>query len=340
MSIFDPFGTRNHAAAERSIFGNTAGAFGAGMVGLPNTPPASFLGASSYNAFFALGSIPRYAAQGLYHGARNGGGLFGAALSGPFHLVGDAMAVRNRYARHANAMRKRADTISSRYQERYNGYGPMRQSEAEYVEKYGRSINPEYHAVNDAGRRTMSAKDRFIYGQYSPRKFGVRTPMEHMKRGGQNLLSQSVLGPMSWGINAAIAGFTSSDNILDPREGFAAKMAENIGAEVGFGVGGTIAASIAAAAIPGVGMVAGAAKMASFLVGGLAGATTGMSLPGMAMDIAEWGAQNGRHGKLFRAGFQDSEHAATMRQRGLQSIYRSQMNARSAFGSEALSYHS
>lgn len=334
MSIFDPFGTRNHAAAERSIFGNTAGAFGAGMVGLPNTPPASFLGASSYNAFFALGSIPRYAAQGLYHGARNGGGLFGAAMSGPFYLAGDLWKVRREAADRANRARARADSMDP-YPSSIN---PI--DDGAFRERYGRSLNPEYEAVNASGRRTMSLKDRAIYGRFNPRKFGVRTPMEHMKRGGQNLLSQSVLGPMSWGINAAIAGFTSSDNILDPREGFAAKMAENIGAEVGFGVGGTIAASIAAAAIPGVGMVAGAAKMASFLVGGLAGATTGISLPGMAMDIAEWGAKNGRHGKLFRAGFQDSEHAATMRQRGLQSIYRSQMSARSAFGSEALSYHS
>lgn len=338
MSIFDPFGTRNHAAAERSIFGNTAGALGAGMVGLPNTPPAGFLGASSYNAFFALGSIPRYAAQGLYHGARSGGGLFGAALSGPFHLAGDLWKIRQDAARRANMMRSSADLLD----------GPARSGKSELMnnpevqqfhQDYGRVINPEYHEVNSAGRRVMSFKDRAIYGRYKPRKFGVRTPMEHMKRGGQNLLSQSVFGPMSWGINAAIAGYTSSDNILDPREGFAAKMAENIGAEVGFGVGGTIAASIAAAAIPGVGMIAGAAKMASFLVGSLTGATAGMSLPGTMMDIAEWGAKNGRHGKPFRAGFQDSEHAATMRQRGLQSIYRSQMNARSAFGSEALSYH-
>ena len=211
MSIFDPFGTRNHAAAERSIFSNTAGAFGAGVVGLPNTPPPGFLGASSYNAFFALGSIPRYAAQGLYHGARNGGGLLGAALSGPFHLTGDLWKLRREAADRANRARLWADSMDP-YSSSINPIdgGPFR-------EKYGRSLNPEYEAVNSSGRRVMSLKDRAIYGRFSPRKFGARTPMEHMKRGGQNLLSQSLLGPMSWGINAAIAGYTSSDNLLDPR---------------------------------------------------------------------------------------------------------------------------
>ena len=336
MSIFDPFGTPNQAAAERSIMANTFGAFGAGLGGGAAAGPPGGIGWASYNAFHGIGSVSRLAGKSLVSGVTGSGGLLGAAMSGPFHMGRDYMRWRGGRAANMKRARHLADTMERVHPNVSSLDSIMGGATGrEFRDQYGSQINPEYYETNQAGRRVMSRKDRMVYGNYKPRKFGARSPWEHLTRGTQNFTSQTLLSPMSAGINIAIAGFLSSDNLLDMREGIGARFAEGVLAETGFMGGGSMGAALGAAAVPGSAIAAGV----GLLAGGLGGGYVLSQVPGKLMDFAEWGAKNGRHAKPFRAGFMDSEQAITMRQRGLQSIYRSQMSARSAIGSEALSYH-
>jgi hypothetical protein len=204
----------------------------------------------------------------------------------------------------------------------------MREAQADYISKYGREWNRE------APHGLKGRIDRLIDGPYKPRKFGVRSASEHLVQGTKNY-AKLMMSPTNMGVHLAFSGIMASDNLLDPKEGFVRTLAESITGEAGFMAGAAVGPALAALAIPGSGLIAGAAMIA----GGFGGALAASAIPGMIADYSEWGNKNGRNGRPFRSGFVDSEKAATMRQRGVQAIYRSQLNARSALGSEALAYH-
>lgn len=311
---------------ERAILGNTAGAFGAGMAGTYNPPP-SFLGASIYGASYLAGSVPRYMGGGAIGAAGASAGLVGAAASGPYHAARDFLDWRSNQSRFMETHKKRADRISARTQGRY---GPIRQSEAESIAAYGRELNNSPVGSWDLKGRI----DRAIEGPYKPRRFGARNFSEHMAQGGRNY-AKMLTSPTNWGLNIAFAGLMSNDNLMDPKDGFVKNLAESLLGEAGFMGGVAIAPALIAKAIPGSMALAGV----GMVVGGFAGALAMTAIPGMVSDYSDWGNANGRRGKPFRSNLINSEQAATMRQRGVQAIYRSQMNARSALGSEALSYH-
>ena len=195
-----------------------------------------------------------------------------------------------------------------------------------------------YHGVKDyLGWRGRAAKqlsaDAAAAGGSS---FFKRTAGGHLAKGGANLMKYTFLSPLSMGLHMAFAGFMSNDNLMDVHNGLATTIASNVASEVGFTLGGAAGSALAAMALPGVGIAAAV----GFLAGGFKGGELGAKAVDGLIGMAEFGMKNGRHGRPFRGTFVDSEHAATMRQRAMNSIYRSQMNARSAFGNEALAYHS
>lgn len=71
---------------------------------------------------------------------------------------------------------------------------------------------------------------------------------------------------------------------------------------------------------------------------------TGMAMAGVGMAV-DIGRQNAAHSRSFYGGqfgsnsYGITQNGATMRQRGLDAISRSNMNARNALGSEARSFH-
>lgn len=194
-----------------------------------------------------------------------------------------------------------------------------------------------FHMANDYRKwRKGAAKDlRARYLEDGGHSFFSRTAGGHVKRAAKNFVNYTLLSPMAMGMHLAFAGMSSNDNLMDVHNGFATSLASSVASEVGFIGGGALGSALAAVALPGVGLAAAA----GFLYGGFKGGELGTQAIEGLVGMAEYGMRNGRHAKPFRVGFQDSEHAATMRQRAVNSIYRSQMNARSAFGNEALAYH-
>lgn len=178
-----------------------------------------------------------------------------------------------------------------------------------------------------------------LYGRNKDgvRRFGARTPLEHIGKGISNLTSfkHGLLSPMGIGLNIGLAAFMTDDNIFDPINGVGRHLVNNVGTEIGAIGGGALGAAAAAALVPGGLIAAGIGFVGGLLIGSEVGGTAA-DLP---WKISEFGKTHGRLAKTRRSTFTDSEHAATMRQRALQSISRSQMNARSAFGQEALAYH-
>ena len=168
------------------------------------------------------------------------------------------------------------------------------------------------------------------------RAFGARSAGEHIGKGFHNFVRYSVASPVAWGLNLGLAIHASSDNLLDPKEGLAKTLAANVLSEVGFVGGSAVGAAAATAAIPTGGAVVAGVGM---LAGGIGGAMLAAAAVDGVVSLSSWGNRNGRHGRPFRANFQDSQQASTMRQRAVQSINRSQMSARSAFGNEALAMH-
>lgn len=309
---------------ERAVVGNTVGAFTGGMGG-HYSPPESFMGTMAYHGSWGAGAVLRHATSGTLSGIGHMGGVAGAALSGPFHMTRDYLKWR-RQASHDLEFKKRgADRLSKKYS---TTYGPMREAQADYISKYGHEWN------RDTPKGLKGRIDRLIDGPYKPRKFGVRSASEHLVQGTKNY-AKLMVSPTNLGIHLAFAGLMSNDNLLDPKDGFAKTLAESVLGEAGFMVGATIAPALMAAAIPGAGLLAGAAMIA----GGFGGAMAASAIPSMIGEYSSWGNQNGRHGRPFRSSFIDSERASTMRQRGVQAIARSQMSARSALGGEAMSYH-
>jgi hypothetical protein len=185
--------------------------------------------------------------------------------------------------------------------------------------------------------RTFEPNKKGGDGKWGHRKFGARTPMEHAKAGAHSWAKYSLMSPLAWSIHAAIGIGMSGDNLFDPYDGFARHAVGSFGAEAGFFAGGTLGAMAATAVFSGgVGAVAAGA---AYLVGAMFGADMAGRVADAPWAIAETGRKWGREALAKRSSFQDSEHAYTMRQRAMQSIYRSQMNARSALGQEALAYH-
>ena len=165
------------------------------------------------------------------------------------------------------------------------------------------------------------------------RNFLYRTSGEHLAKGGSNFLRHSLGSRLSWGLTSAFAIVGSKDNLLDPYGGFAQNAAVLIGSEVGFHAGGAIGAAIGTSLFGPVGTAIG------YGVGVVAGVVSGGMIADATWGLSEMGHKYGRNNAPFRARFHDSKEAATMRQRAMQSIHRSQMNARSAFGHEALALH-
>ena len=170
-------------------------------------------------------------------------------------------------------------------------------------------------------------------GAHAQRGFYGRTSMEHLKAGGRSWWKSAATSRLSWGITSAFAIGLSKDNILDPHGGVTENLASLIGSEVGFFAGSSAGAAIGLALGGGPGAAIG------WVVGMVAGVIAGGEIGTIPWKLAELGHKYGRHSRPWRTRFQDSKEAATMRQRALQSVHRSQMNARSAFGSEALALH-
>jgi len=196
----------------------------------------------------------------------------------------------------------------------------------------------ENRITNKYGRQWDEKKQK-----YGARRFSSRSPREHLAKAGHNLrdMKWGPIGAFGLGLNIAAAGMMSSDNLFDPMDGMARHLAGNVAFEAGSLMGSGLGAAAMASAFPVAGIsgaiIAGAGALAGFFLGGAAAAG--------ALDMAFWGRsefghKHGSGAEARKSSFVDSEYASTMRQRALQSVYRSQLNARSAFGQEALAYHS
>lgn len=143
--------------------------------------------------------------------------------------------------------------------------------------------------------------------------------------------------PIQWGINAlTLLGDVASMNLSEVaaplnKEGFAKAVARTVGSEIGSSIGLSLGPSLGYALLGGpAGAMAGMIGLGA--IGAIAG-TMAAEIPGM---IAEYGKSQ----RKIRSTFIDSQGAATMRQQSLEMLTRSQMNARSGLGREAVMYHS
>lgn len=294
---------RNFGARDRALFGKMAR--GAGMAG-------SFLGGS---ALGLLGATGRLGMHGI--------SSFAYDMFSPSGFLREGLREGHSRARRS---RRIADKLEGRIKTRATAMGPHRRP-SDYTS------NRE-QAIADRWGRKYDPKT----GRFGDRRFAARSVGEHLGKGARNI-GRSLISPAFWGINLGIAAVMSGDNFLDPKNGIAKHMAENVGAEIGFLGGSTAAASLAALLIPGGGWVALAIKGAAFLAGGMAGAEGGAGLASIPWKLSEFGSKYGRHAKTRRSTFIDSEQAMTMRQRSMQMIYRSMSSARTALGSEAMGLH-
>jgi hypothetical protein len=249
-------------------------------------------------------------AKAGYHGVA---GISGGLRSG----VGGYRAHRRFEQSQMNAFRATADTMAEMGPNRMGaqnyaramGYEPE-----EFVKQYGKQINPKT-------------------GQ-AVRRFGARSAGEHLGRVGHNLWQMKSM--VSLGATAGLSAMMTDDNIFDPINGMPRQLASNLGAEAGAITGAGLGAAAAIKMVPKGGMLVGGIGL---VAGGLIGAEVGMMAAEGVWKISEFGNRHGRRSVNRKSQFIDSDYAATMRQRAMQSIRRSQMNARSAFGQEALAYH-
>lgn len=312
---------------ERAIIGNTVGAL-TGLSNAPTTP--GMLGNSSWHAFRGIGATAGYTLKGLGHGmvdaTRATSNVVGMAATGPYYMARDYLSWRNNRKSSVRMARGVADFVQDEMEHhaRAAGFAGWNPNEMASSVKEARDLHSKY------GRQYDSKT-----GQFGARRFGVRTPLEHMRQGTKNFMKYSVMSPMAWGLHTAFAGIMSDDNLGDPKKGIVPAFASSVLGEAGFFAGSTAGAALATMAMPHVGLLAGA----GWLLGGIGGAVAGSMAVEKFHSFAELGMKYGRHSRPMRSSFLDSEMASTMRQRGLKAIYRSQMNSRSALGSEALSYH-
>lgn len=180
-----------------------------------------------------------------------------------------------------------------------------------------------------------------------PDKFFGRGALGHLAKGAKNvrlvsgaltmgLLGGGIMGTVGGTILHGAALSESDPNLLHPYNGMPRQIARGVGGFVGFDIGGAIGAGLGTIAAPIAGPLAPLAPVIGFALGGLAGAQLGMGAGDIPFRVAEMGAGMKTP---FRSQFVDSEQAVTMRQRAVEMINRSHMNARSALGQEAAAYH-
>ena len=315
-------GPIGQARAERNFVGGvTEGIFGlpAGERGL----------AGSFGHGF--GMTARWGATGAWHAAKFG--VSGLALGagymaqGVWGMVPGSETWRNRRAltvlnRQIADMNPGAGRYQTEFAERYRqltGQDLTPNRQAQIVKEYGRSA---------------THREKFMGGA---RPFGQRGVRGHLWQGAKTYARHGLFSPLSWGLNLGFALHESSGNLLDPETGMAKSMIGFMGMEAGFMLGGTMGAATSAALIPtGGALAAGLGYAAGAIAGSLA---VGYAASEGFGALAKFGHKYGRYRKPHRTKFLDSDSASTMRQRALQAVHRSQMNARSAFGHEAMAYH-
>ena len=200
--------------------------------------------------------------------------------------------------------------------------------------------------INDRKSLPIGHPDRInktVEGNFFPKSnqnayhsFGHRGSREHLRKSASTWARYTALSGLGIGANVAFAAMESDDNIFDPQNGMARSLARTTGEETGFVLGGGVGAAAAVALLGPGALVAGA----GWLLGAAFGSGVGGAVGDAPWALASYGARNSRGARQARRStFLDSDHAATMRQRSQNSIHQHQMNARSAFGSEALALH-
>jgi len=297
-----------HSQTQRGIWqGLSRGLFGYGQA------PDTMAGQTIFHALQGTRQVTALALSGMANAAVNSRSILRGAAMAPLHLTDGYLNWRGNLATELRKNQRLADKY-------YREGVPIaeRDTAGRIANKYGRQIDE--------------------FGNLGARKFGMRTPAQHLRKGASNFAKFSVLSPLAWGLHAGFAALTSGDNLMDPKTGLAPMLAQSVASEIGFVGGGAVGAAIGSSLAPGtaIGTVAAGVGFLGMAFGGAILATK--AIEGVHA-LSDWGLKYGRHSKPFRSTFLDSEQAATMRQRAVQSIYRSQMNCRSAFGSEALAYH-
>jgi hypothetical protein len=320
---------KNWFMGERDVVGG----FFEGLTGRDiNRDPSGYLRDATLkrHAGHGAGQTARLGMQGAYIGAQLGAS--GAATLAGYGVSG-LPGVGSRW-KTGRELQKASWNLTSADHIAPGAMGPS---------KEGFQVGRAFEAHN--GRQMTPADMKSVRSKYgiqagsqhpggAMRGFLHRTGGEHLKKGGANFLRHSLGSRLSWGMTAAFAITGSKDNLLDPYGGFAQNAAVLIGSEVGFHAGAAVGAAIGTAVAGPIGTAIG------YGVGMIAGVIGGGAAVDAVWGLSEMGHKYGRNNAPFRARFHDSKEAATMRQRAMQSVHRSQMNARSAFGSEALALHS
>lgn len=311
----------------RGLGGVFAGAMG-GFFGVGRNP------ANGFSVGIHEGSIPSQVAHNVGTvfggGLRTGASVFGHGVAGAFGGIGLGAKATGGYLgwrkeEQAFERAKRAyvdNPLSGRSRhlientKEANKFGDLK-GYAKQTSKYRKGL-------------------RWADPAHNQRSFAARSASGHLNKMGRNLVFMGPLTPTSLGINSLIAGVASGDDIFDIKTGiphhFAAGVAGEIGAMTGMGFGAALAKKM----VP-----SGALAPAIGAAGGLMiGAMAGMAAIEAVHEISAFGDRHGRFARTRKSTFQDSEAAMTMRQRAMDSVYKSQFNARSAFGQEALAYHS
>ena len=244
----------------------------------------------------------------------SGMALDGASIAGSFAMSG--LRTIN-----GEAVKYRRDTI----QDAQLNANPFKQADKGM---FGRRLMPQEKWYHNLEGKIHNGKQIGFSG---------RTSGQHLKMGfyraGQEL-PFGMIGAVAQLTNLGFEVATSSGNeLLDIRssDGSSRRLVGNAAAGLGWGVGSGIGAAIGTAIpLPFTGAL-------GYLAGGLAGTVAGYAGAGIPWSL-------GDYGRKLRAppGSQaiNSRNAITMRQRALQMIYQSNLNARSALGMEASAWHS
>jgi len=179
----------------------------------------------------------------------------------------------------------------------------------------------------------------------NPEKFFGRGAAGHLFRGASNTVKNTgsafAMGALGGGYGALLGGIflhggamgMSGNNVASPYDGFVRGAVHTAAGFLGFDLGMSAGAAVGAT----LGSVLGpAGTVIGAAVGGLAGAMGLEAASDAPWKIAEMGYAAT---KPFASPFLDSQRAATMRQRSMNMINQSAMNARSALSMEAAGYH-
>lgn len=308
------FGRAGLAHATRAGFGFAAGILGFGhRTGYVQGPAGNL----AFESGSFINQAGRFGLSALSSGVGSARGLPG--------LTVDYFRGQHGINKELSEARRTADSLSTaddmRYYDTLQGNASLNR---------GRAGAPNSKL---AGKSAASVVEQFgkVDGH---RKFAARGFGDHMMKAQSNTFKHGLFSSAAWGLNIGLAAFTSEGDLFDPYNGPGRALATNVGAEIGGAQGMGIGAAIGMS----VGGIPGA------VIGLVAGAVVGSEIGGAVADLpwkmSEFGNKHGRRSISKRSGFHDSEAASTMRQRSMQSIRRSQMNARSAMGNEAMAYHS